>query len=248
MEILEFGNKEKEILILINGFQSPYQSIIDYIEYYKNKFHIIIPILPGHNPKEKEEFISFESCAKELEEYIINNYGNKIYAIYGISMGGVLAFHLWNNNQLKIEKLILESSPIISYGKIITRYLTKYYLNITRKARKRDEKVIKQAINVLVTPNNLNYFLELLDNMTDKTIETYIKEIDKNKLREKRNNNTEIIYFYGSKEIVFKIISKSIKKKYKNTKIICQKEKGHCEDALLNPKIKIKQLNNILKY
>lgn len=250
MEILEFGNKNKQKLIFINGFQSPHQSINDYIEYYKNDFHILVPILPGHNPNKKEEFISFDSCAKEIEEYFITHYGNEIYAIYGISMGGVLATHLWKNMTLKIDKLIIESSPILSYGKLITHILTKYYLKMTHKARQRDEKTIKQAVNTLVTENNLNVFLQLLDQMTDETIKNYIKEIGKNKFPKNiSNQNTEIVYFYGSKlkEIVFKKIAIYISKHYQNSKIICQKGKGHCEDTLLNPKNKIKQLDNILR-
>lgn len=57
MEILEFGNKSKEKIILIHGFESPYQIWNDYIDYYKKDFHVIVPLLAGHNPKEKEDFI-----------------------------------------------------------------------------------------------------------------------------------------------------------------------------------------------
>ena len=64
MEILEFGNKENKKIILIHGFQSPYQVWDEYVKYYEKDYHVIVPILPGHNPKKKEEFISFKECAK----------------------------------------------------------------------------------------------------------------------------------------------------------------------------------------
>ena len=51
MEILEFGNKEKDKIILIHGFETPYQIWEKYIEHYKNNYHIIVPILQGHNPR-----------------------------------------------------------------------------------------------------------------------------------------------------------------------------------------------------
>lgn len=35
-------------------------------------------------------------------------------------MGGVLASYVWMNQKLIIKKLILESSPIMSFGKIMT--------------------------------------------------------------------------------------------------------------------------------
>ena len=64
MEILEFGNKEKDKIILIHGFETPYQIWEKYIEHYKKDYHIIVPILQGHNPNMKEDFNSFEESAK----------------------------------------------------------------------------------------------------------------------------------------------------------------------------------------
>ena len=90
MEILEFGDKSKRKIVLIHGFQCPYQVWDKYIEHYQNDFHIIVPILPGHNTKLKEDFISFSDTAKELEDYFISRYGKNVYAVYGMSMGGVL--------------------------------------------------------------------------------------------------------------------------------------------------------------
>ena len=60
--------------------------------------------MPGHNPKQQEDFISFAETAKELEDFYISRYGESVYAIYGMSMGGVLTATLWQNNRLKIEK------------------------------------------------------------------------------------------------------------------------------------------------
>ena len=104
MEILEFGNKANKKIILIHGFQSPYQVWNEYIEYYKNKYHIIVPILIGHNPNKKEEFISFDNVVKEIEDYYISKYGNDVYAIYGMSMGGVVTAQLWQNKRLNAKK------------------------------------------------------------------------------------------------------------------------------------------------
>ena len=119
MEILEFGNKNNKKIILIHGFQSPYQVWDDYIKYYEKDYHLIVPILTGHNPKKKEEFISFKECAKELEDYYISKYGNDVYAIYGMSMGGVLAATIWENRRLNIDKVILDGSPLVSFNNFI---------------------------------------------------------------------------------------------------------------------------------
>ncbi len=47
MEILEYGNPKQDKIILIHGFESPYQIWDDYVKYYKNDYCVIVPILTG---------------------------------------------------------------------------------------------------------------------------------------------------------------------------------------------------------
>lgn len=232
MEILEFGDKNNKKIILIHGFQSVWQRWERYIEYYKQNYHIIVPIIPGHNQDKKEEFISFEKTAKEIEDHIINNYGNEIYAIYGISMGGVVAAKLWQNNNLKIQKLIFDGSPLVSYNSIIKNMLIKFYLKVTHKTQKRDKKTIENAQGFIIPKGKVNEFLKLMDNMSDQTIINFITEIGKYKLPNNMDiSNTEIYYYHGTKigETISKKTAKYIKKWYPNAKVVCFKGTDHCE-------------------
>lgn len=81
MKILEFGDTGKRKIILIHGFQCPWQVWNKYIEYYKDKFHIIVPIMSGHNPAVLEDFVSFSADAKEIEDYMLSHYGKDVYAV-----------------------------------------------------------------------------------------------------------------------------------------------------------------------
>ena len=185
MRILEYGNTNNPTIMLVHGFESPYQIWIDYIEHYKENYHILVPILPGHDVQEKSEFNSFDDTAKEIENYCISKSINHIYAIYGMSMGGVLTSYLWKNKRLTFEKIILESSPLLPFGKYMTQMLIKQYLSITKKARERNQKVVRNAINSMVTEDMLDVFLELLDNIVtviatqknDDQIETELKKL-----------------------------------------------------------------------
>lgn len=250
MQILEYGNPDLEKIIFIHGFESPYQIWNDYIEYYKDKYCIIVPILPGHNVNEKEEFYSLDKCVEELENDYISKYGNKVYAIYGMSMGGVFASQIWKNQKIMIDKLIMESSPLLGFQHFLIPLLTKQYLVLSHKAQSRDKKVVKQAINSMITEDKLDVFLQLLDHISDTTIINYIKEIGRYQLSSSIvSPNTEIYYLYGDKinEILFRKVAKHIKKNYSNAITICLSGKGHCEDALLKPQEHIKIINKILK-
>lgn len=250
MEILEFGDKSKRKIILIHGFQCPYQIWDKYIEHYKEDFHIIVPILPGHNPRQKEDFISFSKTAKELEEYFISKYGETVYAVYGMSMGGVLAATLWQNDRLQIEKVIFDGSPLMSFNNAIRKMMLSFYLNITHKSQQRDKKTLEQAVRNIVTKENMNHLLQVLDNMPDITVKNYINAIATFKLSEDIDGRSTKIYFYHGttpNELLAKKSAKYILKKYPNTVVKCFKGKGHCENMLFYPEQMMKELDSVLK-
>ena len=106
MEILELEIETKEDY-LYTWFSMSLSNMGKIYRTLSKDYHIIIPIMPGHNPKKQEKFFSFLQTSRELEDYYISRYGKSVYAIYGMSMGGVLTATLWQNGQLEIEKVIL---------------------------------------------------------------------------------------------------------------------------------------------
>lgn len=249
MEVLEFGDKLKRKIILIHGFQMPYQIWNRYIDNYKDDFHVIVPIMPGHYPNHSGAFISFSESAKEFEDYYIFNYGIEVYAIYAMSMGGVLAATLWQNNRLKIEKIIFDSSPLIPTNYFLKKLILQFYLTITHKSQKRDNKTLKKAEKIC--PNDcFNDFLNILDFMTDATIQNYVKGVADFQLPDNLDiKNTEIYYFHGTtiNESLAKNTAKFLSKHYKSSIIKSFKGKAHCENMLFYPQTMIKELDCVLK-
>ncbi len=249
MEIFEYGDKDKKKIILIHGFQSPYQVWNDYIEHYKNDFHIIVPVLTGHSQTKKEDFISISETVKELENYYISKYGKDVYAVYGMSMGGVLTAQIWQNQRLNIEKIIFDGSPLISVNLFIKKFMVTFYLNVTHKTQKRDDKTIKQAVKSIIPERHLNPFLKVFDNMTDTTIINCLNDVCKFKLNtDIETRNTKVYYFHGTdtSEYLAMKSAKYLKKNYPSTVIKCFKGKAHCENSLFHTEIMIKELEEII--
>lgn len=250
MEILEYGNPSNNKLILIHGFQMHTDSLKPYIDSFKDDYCVIVPILPSHNSNINEEFISFDKCLIEFEDYYVSRYENEVFAVIAFSMGGVFASLIWEHKKISINKLIMESSPLLKWNNFIISMMIKQYLFLTKATRNRDPKILRQATQSIVLEQNLDLFLSLMDNMSDETIIRYIQEVGKYSLPNNIDTpNTEIYYSYGSKinEIVFRSVAKYIRKYYSNSHITCNKNKGHCEDAILQPEEKVKELIKILK-
>ncbi len=249
MDILEYGSKENKSIIFIHGFQCPYQIWNRYIDYYKGKYHVIIPILEGHNPKKKEKFVSLQHTAKKIEDFYISNYGTDVYAVYAISYGGIIAANIWQNRRLNISKLIFDGSPLTSYPKILKSYLTNFYMQVTHKSQRRDKKTLAQAVNGICPEEYLNDFLQVLDNMSDENIRNYIEAWSNYRLPKNIDTaTTKVYFFYGTKsnEILARKSAKYMKKYYSNSEIIRLNGKGHCETALFYPNEMIERLNKIL--
>ena len=89
----------------------------------------------------------------------------------------------------------------------------------------------------------------MVDNVTDKTIINYLKELGKYKLKIDLDlSNIEIYYYYGSKisETVSKKSARYIKKYYPGIFIKCFKGRGHCENFCSDPKKRIEMLEKII--
>ena len=250
MQILEYGNSNNDKVILIHGFQMHLDSLKEYIKSLEKNYFVIVPILPCHDRDDKEKFVSFDKCLSEFENYYINKYGSNVYAIIAFSMGGVFASLLWEHKKINIQKLLMESSPLLKWNNFIINMMTKQYINLTNETKKRNPKIVEQATHSIVRKENLDSFLLMMDNMDEESIKNYIREVGLYNLPKNIDTpNTEIFYSYGGKfnEFIFKKVGKYIKNNYANSHITCIKGKGHCEDAIFDPSNKAKEIIKILK-
>lgn len=83
MNMHEFGKENKKILLLIHP------SVVkwDYFEYVipllQEKYHLLIPALPGYDFENDSDFTNVEQIASELNDWLWENGYREIYAVYG---------------------------------------------------------------------------------------------------------------------------------------------------------------------
>ena len=73
MKFLEFGNSENKKIMLIHGFQVPWQVWKPQIDFFSQKYYVIVPILDGHNPIEKVRLHLYKKRQRKLKTIISNN-------------------------------------------------------------------------------------------------------------------------------------------------------------------------------
>lgn len=250
MKFLEFGNPVKKKIILIHGFQVPWQVWKPQIDYFSQKYYVIVPILDGHNPIEKSTFTSVQKEAEEIEKYYIEQYGNQIFAICGMSMGGSIASTLWANGKLHIEKLFLDGAPLVRQSKMLTVLLTNQYISLTRKTRQRDVKTLNMCEKTFIPKPYMQCFLQMMDAMNNETIKNGVTSVGQFQLPNNvKRDNIDVIYYHGTKlnEMLAKKSAKYLKKHYPQAKIVCLKGYSHGELVLRHPEQYIKLVEEFLE-
>ncbi len=108
MTIHEFGKDNNEIIVLIH----PSVVMWDYFEYVipllEEKYHLVIPAIPGYDPDVKNDFTSVEEISAKLEEWLIGNDLGDVACLYGCSMGGSIVARMLADNRLSIRSAVID--------------------------------------------------------------------------------------------------------------------------------------------
>lgn len=232
------GDKNKPVIILIHGVLTPWQVMLPIAEHFADRYCCVIPALNGHVAERKTEFISIEQEAKEIEEYIANNFSAKVFAVFGLSMGGAIAHTLWKNRILGIENIILDGAPLVKSGKILTSMMCSEYIKIVESSKRRNPKTLKNFSENFLPAKYLDDYLSFIDHMSNDSIKNMLNSVDKSRLSlDLDTKNTKAMYIHGTavNEMLAKKSAKLICKRYPDIYVICLKGNNHCESAIYEP-------------
>ncbi|BDR59213.1 alpha/beta fold hydrolase [Xylocopilactobacillus apicola] len=117
MEIVEFGTKNSEVIILLHGGGLSWWNFRAEAELLAPTYHVVLPILDGHAGSD-EDFQSIRANAQRIISFVDQNYHGKVFLIGGLSLGA----------QILVEMLTLRNDichyAIIERANVIPSKLT----------------------------------------------------------------------------------------------------------------------------
>ncbi len=237
MNFHTFGCSDNKAIVLIHGVLTPWQMWEYQIDKLKNDFYIIVPALDGHTEEDASEFENVQQEAALIENYIIKNCDSKVYAVCGISMGGVISGVIWKNNRIKIDKLIMDGAPFLKVPKFMVGIMVSNYLKIVHSSKKHDPKTLDGFKKNLLPEKYLPNYLAFIDKMSDETIINMVNSVCSDNYPDNVKSSADVLFIHGTKanEMVAARVAKRLKKDYPQMKIICHKGLSHCENALFHP-------------
>ena len=249
MNFHTFGNENSKVMILIHGVLTPWQIWQEQIDYFSERYCVIVPALDGHIENEHSEFKSVEDEANKIVDFITENYGDNVDTVCGLSMGGAIAYKIFESERLSINHLIIDGAPLSPVGKIPVWFMEKSYLSIIHKSKLRDKKTLANFKKNFLPEKYLNSFLNFADTMTDTTISNIVRGVFNVSIsRISKGDNTFILFVHGTKgnETVSQKAAKRMKELYPQTEIRCFKGYAHAELAIYHSGEWIKQVDEFI--
>ncbi len=109
MNFYEFGQENKEIVVMIHGLSMTWDMFQDAIDILQAEFHLIVAAVPGHDPQIKEDFTTVEEVAEMIEQYLLEKQYSDIRCLYGLSMGGGIVIRMLADNRLQVQHALIDA-------------------------------------------------------------------------------------------------------------------------------------------
>ena len=148
----------------------------DYFEYViplmKDRYHLVIPALPGYDEEQKGDFSSVEKIAAELEDWLLAHIEGEIGCIYGCSMGGSVVERILADNRLEIHSAVLDGGITpYPFPWIITRLLALKDFLMVGMGKIGGIRLLEKAFSTdEYSREDLKYIENVLKTMSCKTI------------------------------------------------------------------------------
>lgn len=116
MTIHEYGDRNKQHILLIHGMWMCHEMMLPYVDKMKKDYHIIAPDLTGHG-EDMGKFAGAESDAMQIGKWLSDHDIKRLELVFSVSMGCVVAMYLIADNPwLEVNCSVLEGAALTRMG------------------------------------------------------------------------------------------------------------------------------------
>lgn len=238
MNIYEFGRENGECVLFLHASCTGWDFYEESIRPLAQKYHVVVPAMPGHDLTTDEDYTSVEEIAEALERWLMERGYTHVRGLYGLSMGGSVALRLLANGRIAFDKAVIDAG--------ITPYQLPWL--ITRFIALRDfwmaelGKHSRKLLELAYPPEKygaegLDYMQQVMKHMSARTIWRVFDSCNNYSMPKPVPAVTaEMQYWYGSLEKKARAWDIGyVKKNFPETVFVELPGLDHAEYALLHP-------------
>ena len=207
-----YGDINNPAVILMHGMCQHWKSMYDFMHKLEENYYLIIPGMDGFY-ENSGDFTTFADQCRQIEEYVKENYGGKVYGYYGISQGTIVGAELLARNNIEIEKTFFDGTYAAHQGYLAGLGTYKIFASAKKNGGK-----FPKAMNIVMNLMGLSeddmdmlkyvYWNASYDSIKQNMIQNYTYQVNP----EITNNQTRLWLCCGSKEPYAKKSHKILKK------------------------------------
>ncbi len=195
MKIHEFGEHNRVNIVMIHGAFMSWEMLKPATDILSGNYHVYAVALPGHDLTTREEFISVEGSAARIGLTLVRDGLRRIDLLYGLGMGGGIALRMIADNNLPVERAIID-------GGIMPNGDTGFFAGLMR-AMKDTGKKSREALAAAYpySPVDIAKMYGIMQHMSDEAVRRVYAAEGNYSLPEEfpaLPDRTE--YWYGEKE------------------------------------------------
>lgn len=250
MTIHEYGAGNEKTIVLIH----PSVVMWDYFEYIipllEEKFHLIIPALPGYDEKNpKQAFTSIENIADNLAEWLITHNIQTVDLFYGCSMGGSVVLRVIAEQKITVKSAVCDGG-ITPYQLpwIATRLIAVRDFLMIAIGKLGGLRLLEKAFSTdEYSKEDLKYVAKVFKFISYKTIWRTFESCNNYSMPQNiPTYGGRLQYWYGDKETKDRAWDmKYVKANFPCAEFIKLKDMGHASMASLHPKEMAERLESL---
>jgi len=200
MEFNEFGDRTHKAIILIHGAFVSWHMWAAQIEAFEDDYHVIVPLLDGHDSEKDSTFTTIQRAASDIAEYVGRTHGTDVFGVIGCSLGGVVVAETLAQHKLVIEHAIIDGAYLTTMSPWLCRQSAKmmcFHLH----GIQRGNGIYRYAIGKMFSEDAASDIRRVCATMSDETCENaafanYSYVISEGVAEE----GAQVAYWYGEKE------------------------------------------------
>lgn len=237
MHIHEYGDDRKPILVLIHGMLVPHTVFDEHVARLRERYHVLVPVLDGHDGNSVNDFTTAEQQAARILEHIRAAGYTSIFAVCGISLGGVIAYELWKASTLPIRHLILDGAPLGGSPKWLAAIMRRNYLRIVERSKARDPKTLQDFSQHFLPERFLEDYLLIADTISSESVRAIVAAVSVDRVRLVTPKDTRVLFMYGDgmSEWLSRRSARRLKKQFPAAELHRMRGQGHCHMLVHDP-------------
>lgn len=237
-------------MVLVHGMLTPWQVWMPQIRAFQDRYNIYAVALDAHTEEGSSEFISVQAEAESIIAFLQSKNLTAIDVLCGISLGGKIVHEIWKSGKLTINNLIMDGAPLVSCPKFAVGIMKKNYLDIVRKSKLRDAKVLENFKKYFLPEKYLDSYLKFVDLMSESSVANMVTSVFSGGNMEGFCNHSRILFLHGTKgnEVLSKRAAKLMKRYYPDTQTVCFRGDPHCYKMIYQPSEWISVVNSFLGH